>query len=288
MRVRTDVRDISPPPGELTCDAATLDERVATIHANAADVSAATLIALTDHTTLKSTDTPAHIEAHIDAALAGPLLPAAVCVTPDYAAMAVKRLAGTPIAVASVAGAFPHGRTLTEVIRHEITGVLEAGVTELDIVLDRAAFLTGATDHIHQQIAWVRQTCDDYTARDSQPRRIKLILETGELGSLNHIRDAAWLVLHAGADLVKTSTGTIPAGADPATVLLLCDVVAAFNRCYDTARGVKVSGGVSSAADARLYFALAYETFGEAANNPATLRFGASKLLAQLRDEVNS
>jgi len=287
MRVRTDVRDISPLPGELTCDATTLAERVATIHANMPTVSAAALIALTDHTTLKATDTPAAINAHIDDALAGPFLPAAVCVTPDYAAIAVNRLAGTPIAVASVAGAFPHGRTLAHVIRHEITGVLDAGVTELDVVLDRAAFLAGATDQVHHQIAWLRHTCDIYTDRDNQPRRIKLILETGELGSLAHVRDAAWLVLHAGADLVKTSTGTIPAGADPATVLLLCDVVAAFNHRYGTERGIKVSGGVRSTTDARLYWSLAHHTLGEAANDPATLRFGASKLLAQLRAEVN-
>ena len=285
MSVRTAVRDISPLPGGLTFDAATLNDRADAIRSHLPAVTAHTLIGLVDHTTLNATDTQATINAHIDDALDGTDLPAGVCVTPDYAALAVRRLTDTPVRVASVAGAFPHGRTFNNVIRHEIVALLDAGVTELDMVLDRAAFLAGATSQISTQIAWVRRMCDDYTARDKRPRHIKLILETGELGSANSIANAAWLVLHAGVDLVKTSTGTIPQGADPASVIVLCDVVQAFNARYGTACGIKVSGGVKTTSDARLYYALAHHTFGDAANDPNTLRFGASKLLVQLRAE---
>lgn len=284
----TQLSDVSPAPGVLTTDAKALALRLDTLTATATPVTPETLIALIDHTTLKATDTPNVVTAHLDAALKGPTLPAAVCVTPDYAKRAVEHVKDTLIAVASVAGAFPHGRSLTNVIQHEIVGVLDAGVDELDIVLDRAAFLSGDTTSVFDQIAWARHTCDRYTASDGKPRRIKLILETGELGTLTAVRDAAWLALHAGADMVKTSTGTIPAGADPATVLLLCDVVATFNARYDTLRGVKVSGGLSSSADAQLYFAIVQSVFGAAATDPLRLRFGASKLLGALQNEVSA
>jgi len=288
MVLGTDVNAVSPPPGEIATDAQTLTERVAAITASAAAVAAETLIALVDHTSLKPTDTPHIINAHIDAALAGPFQPAAVCVTPDYAALAVARLDGTGVAVASVAGAFPHGRSLPHIIQQEIIGVLDAGVNEVDVVLDRAAFLGGAKDTVHTQIAWVRHTCDTYTARDGKPRHIKLILETGELGSLEHVRDAAWLALHAGADMVKTSTGTITKGADPVTVLLLCDVVNAFNERHALTRGVKVSGGLSSLADAVTYYAIAHATFNHGALDATHLRFGTSRLLSVLRAKVNA
>lgn len=288
MSVGRKTYTLSPVPGELTFDVATLNERVAAIQMRMPTVTPQALLSLVDHTTLQATDTPKTINRHIDEALAGPGRPAAVCVTPDYAGLALRRLANTPVQVASVAGAFPHGRALTNVIRHEIIALLDTGVTELDLVLDRGAFLSGATDAIYQQIAWVRRMCDNYTMRDNRPRLIKLILETGELGSPGQICDAAWLVLHAGANLVKTSTGTIPSGADAATVLLLCDVLQAFNTRYGTACGVKVSGGVRSTAEARLCYALAHHSFGEAANTPTTLRFGASKLLTQLRSEISA
>lgn len=276
-------RDIPPVPGGIPIDAQTVTELAAHVSAQLADVTPATLAGLIDHTTLKPTDTPDTLDTHLTDALFEPFTPYAVCVTPDYAADAVMRLAGTGVAVASVAGAFPHGRTLETVRQTEISAVLDAGVDELDIVLDRALYLSGAYDAAFDKISWVRDACNRYTAQDGKPRRIKLILETGELPDLAAIAHAAWLSLHAGADMVKTATGTIPEGATPEAVLTITHTVDAFNRVYDQARGIKISGGVATVADATLYYSLTKSVWGDAANNPLRLRFGASRLLNALR-----
>lgn len=279
---------LPPPPRQLSTDAAAVAAAAAHHLGDLQPVDAVTLAALTDHTTLNATDTPAIIQAHCDTAAAGPLRPKAVCVTPDYVAFAVEQLANTGVHVASVAGAFPHGRTLKTVRQHEITAVLDAGANELDIVLDRARFLAGDHQTVFDDIRWVRQICDTYRARDGKQRHLKVILETGELGSLAAIHDAAWLVLTAGADLVKTSTGTIPAGAEPSSVLLIAQVVHAFNEQYGTRRGVKISGGMRTIDHARRYFTLVHAVFGPATADPYRLRFGASRLLAALRESSPS
>lgn len=277
------VRDIPPVPGGIPTDAKTVTDLAAHVSAQLVDVTPASLAGLIDHTTLKPTDTPETLAKHVTDALLGPFTPYAVCVTPDYAADAVMRLSGTGVAVASVAGAFPHGRTIETVRQAEIDAVLDAGVDELDIVLDRALYLCGDYTGAGNKISWVREACDRYTATDGKPRRIKLILETGELPDLSAIAHAAWLSLHAGADMVKTATGTIPQGATPEAVLTIAHTVDAFNRMYDETRGIKISGGVSTVADATVYYTLTHSVWGDAVNDPLRLRFGASRLLAALR-----
>lgn len=280
------IHDVPPVPGGVLAAANDPAPALAAARTQPATLTAANLARLVDHTTLKPTDTAADITAHIAHACDGPLHPYAVCVTPDYAHTAVTQLAGTPIAVASVAGAFPHGRTVTQAWQAEVDAVLDAGVDELDVVLDRALFLSGEHAAAYDKIVWIRDALQQRTATDGTPRILKLILEVGELPDTDAIVSAAWLALHAGADLVKTSTGTIAAGATPETVLAIAQTVDAFNTLYGTTRGVKVSGGVATVADAVLYYTLVESVFGDATGDPLRLRFGASRLLHALRKET--
>ena len=247
-------------------------------------------ISMIDLTTLEGQDTPGKVRAICAKAKrsdpADPTAPqvAAVCVYPDLAHLAAAEVKGTGIHVASVATAFPSGRTSLAVKLADAKYAIEAGADEVDMVIDRGAFLAGDYQLVYDEIAAVREVVEGTAGTAGQASRahLKVILETGELVTLDNVRRASWLAMLAGADFIKTSTGKVaPAATLPVTLVMLAavrDYAAATGRRV----GVKVAGGIRTAKDAIRYLVLVRETAGPAWLTPALFRIGASSLLNDL------
>jgi deoxyribose-phosphate aldolase len=240
-----------------------------------------TAISMIDLTTLEGQDTPGKVRALCAKAKrpdpADPTAPqvAAVCVYPDLAHVAAAEVKGTGIHVASVATAFPSGRTSLEVKLADARYAIAAGADEVDMVIDRGAFLAGDYQLVYDEIAAVREVCD-------QQAHLKVILETGELVTLDNVRRASWLAMLAGADFIKTSTGKVtPAATLPVTLVML-EAVRDFREAHGRQVGVKPAGGIRTAKDAIRYLVLVNETAGEDWLDPRWFRLGASSLLNDL------
>ncbi|HLK74632.1 MAG TPA: deoxyribose-phosphate aldolase [Streptosporangiaceae bacterium] len=238
-------------------------------------------ISMIDLTTLEGQDTPGKVRALCAKARrpdpADPTAPqvAAVCVYPDLAHLAAAEVKGTGIHVASVATAFPSGRTSLPVKLADAEFAIEAGADEVDMVIDRGAFLAGNYQLVYDEIAAVRQVC-------GEKAHLKVILETGELVTLDNVRRASWLAMLAGADFIKTSTGKVsPAATLPVTLVML-EAVRDFRVTHGRQVGVKPAGGIRTAKDAVRYLVLVNETAGEDWLDPDWFRFGASSLLNDL------
>jgi deoxyribose-phosphate aldolase len=237
-------------------------------------------ISMIDLTTLEGQDTPGKVRALCAKAMrpdpADPTVPmvAAVCVYPDLAHVAAAGLKGSGVHVASVATAFPSGRTSLEVKLADVKYAVAAGADEVDMVIDRGAFLTGDYQEVYDEIAAVREACGG--------AHLKVILETGELVTLDNVRRASWLAMLAGADFIKTSTGKItPAATLPVTMVML-EAVRDFRESRGRQVGVKAAGGIRTAKDAIRYLVLVNETAGEDWLDPRWFRLGASSLLNDL------
>jgi deoxyribose-phosphate aldolase len=237
-------------------------------------------VRMVDLTTLEGADTPGKVRAMCAKALrpdpADPGVPpvAAVCVYPDLVGICRAELAGSPVAVASVATAFPSGRASLAVKLADVAEAVAAGADEVDMVIDRGAFLAGRYGQVFQEVRQVREACGS--------AHLKVILETGELATLDNVSRASWLAMLAGADFIKTSTGKVsPAATPPVTLVMLA---AARDYAQVTGRrvGVKVAGGVRSAREAIRYLVLVRETAGTAWLTPEKFRIGASSLLNDL------
>jgi deoxyribose-phosphate aldolase len=238
-------------------------------------------ISMIDLTTLEGQDTPGKVRALCAKAKrpdpADPTAPqvAAVCVYPDLAHLAAAEVKGTGIHVASVATAFPSGRTSLPVKLADAEFAIEAGADEVDMVIDRGAFLAGNYQLVYDEIAAVREVC-------GEKAHLKVILETGELVTLDNVRRASWLAMLAGADFIKTSTGKVsPAATLPVTLVML-EAVRDFRVTHGRQVGVKPAGGIRTAKDAVRYLVLVNETAGEDWLDPDWFRFGASSLLNDL------
>ena len=238
-------------------------------------------ISMIDLTTLEGQDTPGKIRAVCAKAKrpdpADPTAPqvAAVCVYPDLAHLAAAEVKGTGIHVASVATAFPSGRTSLAVKLADAKYAIEAGADEVDMVIDRGAFLAGDYQLVYDEIAAVREVVETYA-------HLKVILETGELVTLDNVRRASWLAMLAGADFIKTSTGKVsPAATLPVTLVML-EAVRDFRTVHGRQVGVKPAGGIRTAKDAIRYLVLVNETAGEDWLDPRWFRLGASSLLNDL------
>jgi deoxyribose-phosphate aldolase len=238
-------------------------------------------ISMIDLTTLEGQDTPGKVRALCAKAKrpdpADPTAPkvAAVCVYPDLAHVAAEELKGSGIHVASVATAFPSGRTSLDVKLADVRYAIAAGADEVDMVIDRGAFLAGHYQEVYDEIAAVREAC-------AGAAHLKVILETGELVTLDNVRRASWLAMLAGADFIKTSTGKVaPAATLPVTLVML-EAVRDFRETRGRQIGVKPAGGIRTAKDAIRYLVLVNETAGEDWLDPAWFRFGASSLLNDL------
>lgn len=236
-------------------------------------------ISCIDLTTLEGRDSPGRVRslcAKARAPLPGSDAPpvAAVCVYPNFVRIARDALAGSSVRIASVATSFPAGQAGLSVKLADTEQALEAGADEIDMVIDRGAFLSGDERCVATEIAAVKERCAD--------RHLKVILETGELGSYTAIRRACDLALEAGADTIKSSTGKIGINATFPTALAMCDALAAFFRRTGLQRGLKLAGGIRTTKQALGYLAILNETLPSQWMDPYSFRFGASGLLDDL------
>ena len=237
-------------------------------------------ISMIDLTTLEGQDTTGKVKALCAKALrpdpSDPTVPpvAAVCVYPDLVATAKKALGKSGVKVASVATAFPSGRASLQVRLQDTKDAVAAGADEIDMVIDRGAFLAGRYAEVFDEIVAVKDTCSD--------AHLKVILETGELATYDNVRRASWLAMLAGADFIKTSTGKItPAATLPVTLVML-EAVRDFRDATGRQIGVKPAGGIRNTKDAIRYLVLVNETAGDDWLNPDWFRLGASSLLNDL------
>jgi deoxyribose-phosphate aldolase len=234
-------------------------------------------VAVMDLTTLEGSDTPGKVEALCSKARrpdpSDPQVPpvAAVCVYPSLVPTAKRALAGAPVKVASVATAFPSGQASLAVRLGDVADAVEAGADEVDMVINRGAFLAGRLQEVFEEVVLVKQACGD--------ARLKVILETGELGTLDNVRRASVLAMAAGADFVKTSTGKIQPAATLPVALVMCEAVRDFHDRTGRMVGFKPAGGVRTAKQAIQHLVVVAETLGPDWLTPQWFRLGASSLL---------
>ncbi len=242
-----------------------------------------TIIRLIDLTTLEGADTPGKVQSLVAKALTPdpsdlttPRV-AAVCVYGDMVPYAVAALGpNSGVNVAAVATAFPSGRASLPVKLADTRDAVAAGADEIDMVIDRGAFLSGRYGLVFDQIVAVKEAC---RRDDGSYAHLKVILETGELNTYDNVRRASWLAILAGGDFIKTSTGKVaPAATLPVTLLML-QVVRDWYRLTGERIGVKPAGGIRSSKDAIKYLVTVAETVGEDWLDPHLFRFGASSLL---------
>lgn len=271
-----------PDLGQVTrVDEVGVKERVARFQSRsikkASKVEALKMVlSMIDLTTLEGQDTPGKVRQLCQKALhlhdSMPGLPhvAAVCVYPIMVGVAKQALGDNDIMVASVATAFPSGMTPRQIKLEETRIAVDDGADEIDMVISRGAFLQGEYGFVFDEIAAIKGACGK--------AHLKVILETGELGTLDRIRRASVLAMHAGADFIKTSTGKIqPAATMPVTLVML---QAIRDYYYETGRmvGMKPAGGISKAKLAVHYLVMLRETLGQAWMTKEWFRFGASSL----------
>ena len=234
------------------------------------------ILSMIDLTTLEGQDTPGKVRQlcqkaiHLHDAMPGLPHVAAVCVYPTMVHVAREALKGHDIKVASVATAFPSGQSKLDVKLDDTRMAVEAGADEIDMVISRGAFLAGDYRYVFDEIRAIKKACGE--------AHLKVILETGELGTLDRVRRASVLAMHAGADFIKTSTGKIQPAATMQVTLVMLQAIRDYYR--DTGRmvGMKPAGGISSAKLAIHYLVMLRETLGNAWMTPEWFRFGASSL----------
>ncbi|MBB1246375.1 deoxyribose-phosphate aldolase [Streptomyces durbertensis] len=242
-------------------------------------------ISMIDLTTLEGADTPGKVRSlSAKGRRPDPTDPdtpkvAAICVYPDMVATAKEALAGSGVKVASVATAFPAGRAALPVKLADTRDAVAAGADEIDMVIDRGAFLSGRYLQVFEEIRAVKEAC---VREDGTAARLKVIFETGELSTYDNIRRACWLAMLAGADFIKTSTGKVAVNATPPNTLLLMEAARDFHAATGTRVGVKPAGGIRTTKDAVKYLVMVNETLGEDWLSNEWFRFGASSLLNDL------
>jgi deoxyribose-phosphate aldolase len=272
-----------PPPPAV--DQVGVEERVAALAKrslkNGAKVSALRLaVRMMDLTTLEGKDTPGKVRALCRKAVAplatdptlGPC--AAVCVYPNLVPAAKSAVAGSPVKVASVATAFPGGQSPLDVKLADTRRAVEMGADEIDMVIDRGSMLAGDFARVFEEIAATKEACGG--------AHLKVILETGELGSYDTVRKASEIAIAAGADFIKTSTGKIAPAATPAVTLVMLEAIRDTYQATGRRIGMKPAGGVRTAKQAIGYLVLVKETLGDAWLTPELFRFGASTLLTDV------
>jgi deoxyribose-phosphate aldolase len=235
---------------------------------------------MVDLTTLEGQDTEGKVRSLAAKAMhpdpSDPTCPptAAVCVYGDLVATAKDALEGSRVNVAAVATAFPSGRAAMDVKLADTRDAVEAGADEIDMVIDRGAFLAGRYLEVFEEIAQIREACGG--------AHLKVILETGELQTYDNVRRASWLAMLAGGHFIKTSTGKVqPAATLPVTLVML-EAVRDFREATGTMVGVKPAGGIRAAKDAVKYLVTVNEVAGPDWLDPDWFRFGASTLLNDL------
>jgi deoxyribose-phosphate aldolase len=237
-------------------------------------------IRMIDLTTLEGADTPGKVRAlsakaqRPDPGDASIPSVAAVCVYPSLAAVARRALAGSSVKVASVATSFPSGQAPLEVKLADVRAAVAAGADEIDMVIDRGAFLSGRIGQVYDEVVAVKEACGD--------AHLKVILETGELGTYDAVRRASLVAIAGGADFIKTSTGKVsPAATLPVTLCML-EVIRDVYDETGLVVGMKPAGGIRTAKQAIQYLCVLHETLGVEWLTPDRFRLGASSLLNDL------
>src|SRR5689334_15071670 len=242
-------------------------------------------IRMVDLTTLEGADTPGKVRALCAKARrpdpTDPSCPsvAAVCVYPSMVMTAVEAVGGTGIHVASVATAFPSGQAPLGVKLADTRAAVADGADEIDMVINRGAFLSGRYLEVYDEIVAVRSACGE--------AHLKVILETGELATYDNVRRASWLAMLAGGDFIKTSTGKVTPAATPPVTLIMLEAVRDFLAATGRKVGVKPAGGIRTSKDAIKYLVLVNETVGDGWLDPYWFRFGASSVLNDLLMQRN-
>lgn len=233
-------------------------------------------LSMIDLTTLEGKDTPGKVRQlcykamHLHERLENIPTVAAVCVYPTYVKIAKKALLNSDIQVASVATAFPSGQSSRSTKVMDTKFAVDQGADEIDMVISRGEFLAGEYNFVYDEIAAIKEACGE--------AHLKVILETGELETLDQVRKASEIAMHAGADFIKTSTGKIqPAATMPVTYVML-DAIKDFYRKTGKIIGMKPAGGISTSKIALQYLVMLNEVLGEKWMNKTYFRFGASSL----------
>lgn len=242
-------------------------------------------IACCDLTTLEGSDSPGKIR-QLAAKAMRPApgdegLPhvAALCIYPRWVRLAADILKDSGVKVASVATGFPSGQLSLDLRLHEIERAVAEGADEIDIVISRGPFLAGEDDVVFEEVT--------ASKRAAGPAHVKVILETGELGSYDRVRRASLLAMAAGADTIKTSTGKIAPASTLPVALVMAEAIRDFHDETGRAVGLKVAGGIRSAKDALRYLVMVKETLGEEWLTPDRFRIGASSLLNDLLMQID-
>ena len=233
-------------------------------------------LSMIDLTTLEGKDTPGKVKQlcykalHLHEQLDNIPTVAAICVYPTYVKIAKTALEGSNIQVASVATAFPSGQSSRETKLIDTRFAVEQGADEIDMVISRGKFLAGEYNFVFDEIAAIKEACGK--------AHLKVILETGELDTLDNVRKASEIAMYAGADFIKTSTGKIqPAATMPVTYVML-DAIKDFYTKTGKIIGMKPAGGISTSKIALQYLVMLNEVLGEKWMNNIYFRFGASSL----------
>ena len=246
-----------------------------------------TAITMIDLTTLEGADTEGKVRSLCVKAMTpdpgDPSTPhvAAVCIYNDMVPVAVDALKGSNIHVAAVTTAFPSGRATMAVKLTDTHDAVTAGAHEIDMVIDRGAFLSGRYLQVFNEIAAIKEACAERTG-DGDAAHLKVILETGELATYDNVRRASWLAMLAGADFIKTSTGKVSPAATPPVTMIMLEAVRDWRDLTGTQIGVKPAGGIRTTKDAMKYLVMVNEIAGSDWLDPAWFRFGASSLLNDL------
>ncbi|MFT4553196.1 MAG: deoxyribose-phosphate aldolase [Chlamydiales bacterium] len=253
-------------------------------------------ISMTDLTTLEGADTPGKVRQLCSKAIS-PVPPqylerisgekgfrpiphcGAVCVYPELVPVAVDALKGSGVEVASVSTAFPAGQVALDVKLKDVERAVQAGASEIDMVIDRGAFLRGDYQKVYNEIRAVKDIC-------GQNVHLKVILETGELGTHDNVRLASWMAMEAGADFIKTSTGKISPAATMDVTLVMLQAIWDFYLETGKKIGMKPAGGIRTAKEAIHYLVMVKEVLGEDWLTPKLFRFGASSLLNDLLRQI--
>lgn len=252
-------------------------------------------MSMCDLTTLEGADTPARVQQMCQKAkfpippdMIAPYLAkqnlrmipsvAAICVYPSMVATAVKALKGTAINIASVATAFPSGQSPLSVKIDDTRYAVEQGATEIDMVINRGAFLSGRYQEVYDEICEVKRVCGH--------AHLKVILETGELGTLDHVRLASDIAILAGADFIKTSTGKVTPAATLSVTLVMLQAIKDHYLKTGIKIGMKPAGGIRTSKQALQYLCMVKEILGPDWLTPELFRFGASALVNDLLKQI--
>jgi deoxyribose-phosphate aldolase len=270
---------------DVPVDAVGIEARAAwlakrSIKTTAKDEGLRLALSVIDLTTLEGKDSEGKVRRLCAKAVwpdpADPTLPpvAAVCVYPPFVALARRLLAGTPVRVASVATAFPSGQAPLATRLAEVEAAVADGAHEIDMVIDRGAFLSGRLGEVADEIEQVRAACGG--------AHLKVILETGELETYDNVRQASLLAMRHGADFIKTSTGKISPAATPSTILVMLEAIRDYVDETGRVVGMKPAGGIRDAKAALGVLVLVKETLGTDWLTPERFRLGASSLVNDL------